>query len=123
MFVNTEAEIAEEGTLKGLAAGEARRTLVALPQPGDALLFRRVVIGLLAVGVLAPVGLIVYQSFLDGPFFQPTTALSLDAYRYILSDPMFYDAFLNTVIMAVGMVAIALPLGAALAFLLTRART
>jgi iron(III) transport system permease protein len=120
MSVNTRAEIAEEGTLKGLAAGEARRTRAALAQPGDALLFRRAVIGALAVCVLAPVGLIVYQSFLDGPFFQPKTSLSLDAYRYILSDPMFYEAFLNTVIMAVGMVAISLPLGAALSFLLTR---
>jgi len=33
---------------------------------------------------------------------------------------MFYDALWNTVIMAVGMVLIAVPLGAALSFLLTR---
>jgi iron(III) transport system permease protein len=91
-----------------------------IPQPGDALLFRRVTIGLLAVAVLAPIGLILYQSFLDGPFFSEQSKLSLSAYSYILVDPLFYDALWNTVIMAFGMVAIAVPLGAALSFLITR---
>jgi len=91
-----------------------------MPSPGNAVVFRRVVIGLLGLCVLAPIGLILYQSFLDGPFFNATSKPSFEAYRYILSDEMFYDALWNTVIMAVGMVAIAVPLGAALAFLLTR---
>ena len=51
-------------------------------------MFRVTVIGLLAVAVLAPVGLIVYQSFLDGAFFSPASRLSLDAYAYVLTDPV-----------------------------------
>ena len=42
----------------------------------EARTFRVTVIGLLAVAVLAPVGLIVYQSFLDGAFFSPASQLS-----------------------------------------------
>ncbi|MFS8039003.1 ABC transporter permease [Xanthobacter sp. AM11] len=91
-----------------------------IPRPGEARGFRRIVIGALALVVVAPIALIFYQSFLDGPFFQKSSILSLEAYVYVLTDPMFWDALLNTVVMAVGMVAIALPLGAALAFLLTR---
>lgn len=103
-----------------IASAELARRPVRLPRPGEALAFRRIVIGLLAVVVLAPVVLIVYQSFLDNPFFAPAAKLSLSAYRYILTDAMFYEALGNTVIMAVGMVSIAVPLGAALAFLITR---
>lgn len=36
--------------------------------PGEARLFRRLVIGLLTISVLTPICLIIYQSFLDGPF-------------------------------------------------------
>ncbi|MDQ0512937.1 ABC transporter permease [Ancylobacter amanitiformis] len=86
----------------------------------DAAPFRIGVIGTLAIAVLGPVGLIVYQSFLDGPFFSPRSQLSLDAYRYILSDPSFYEALGTTVLFAFGMVAVAVPLGSILAFLLTR---
>ncbi len=91
-----------------------------MPRPGEALAFRRSVIGLLALAVLAPIGLILYQSFLDGPFFIAKSRPGFSAYLYVLTDPMFYEALTNTVIMAVGMVAIAVPLGTALAFLLTR---
>lgn len=91
-----------------------------LPRPGEARGFRRAVIGALAIVVLAPIALILYQSFLDGPFFQKSSRLGLDAYAYVLTDPMFWDALVNTAIMATGMVAIAVPLGAGLAFLLTR---
>lgn len=102
------------------AAVQASQKFTPIPQPANALGFRRIVIGLLAVVVLAPIVLIIYQSLLDGPFFTPSSKLSIEAYRYILTDEMFYDALWNTVIMAVGMVAIAVPLGAALSFLLTR---
>ncbi|PSJ56110.1 spermidine/putrescine ABC transporter permease [Mesorhizobium soli] len=91
-----------------------------MPLPGNARAFRVTVISLLGLCVLAPILLIFYQSFLDGPFFTPASKLSLEAYRYILTDAMFYDALWNTVIMAAGMVIIAVPLGAGLAFLLTR---
>ncbi len=88
--------------------------------PRDARAYRVLVIGALAVAVLAPVGLIVYQSFLDGPFFSPASRLSLDAYAYVLTDPSFYEALWTTAAIAFGMVAVAVPLGGALAFLLTR---
>lgn len=108
----------------GGPAGQAAQSATAipppLPRPGDAKGFRRIVIGLLAIGVLSPILLILYQSFLDGPFFQKSTSVTLEAYQYILTDPMFWDALTNTVIMAVGMVAIAVPLGAGLSFLMTR---
>lgn len=108
------------GPLGGAAAAAASAIPAPLPRPGEAKGFRWAVIGLLALCVLAPIALILYQSFLDGPFFQKSTGLSLDAYLYILTDPMFWEALWNTVVMAVGMVAIAVPLGAGLAFLLTR---
>ncbi len=91
-----------------------------IPRPGEAPFFRNTVIGVLALAVLAPITLIVYQSFLDGPFFNANSKLALSAFQYILTDELFYEALWNTVIMAFGMVAIAGPLGALLAFLLTR---
>lgn len=110
-----------------LAPGQSRDNASALPAPppqirnrADARLYRGLTIGLLAIAVLAPVGLIVYQSFLDGPFFSPRTKVSLDAYAYVLTDPMFWKALWTTILFAVGMVVIAVPLGGMLAFLLTR---
>ena len=73
-----------------------------------------------AVVILAPLSLILYQSFLDGPFFQPSSKLSLSAYRFVLADGDFHRSFLTTLAVAAGMTAIAVPLGAALAFLMVR---
>jgi iron(III) transport system permease protein len=87
---------------------------------GDAALFRVLVIGILALAVFAPVGLIVYQSFLDGAFFAKSSKLSLSAYRYVLTDPTFYQALRTTTVFAFGMVAVSVPLGSLLAFLVTR---
>src|SRR5205823_12248230 len=42
------------------------------------------------------------------------------AYAFIFEDADFWTAFGNSILIAAGMVLIALPLGAALAFLLTR---
>ncbi len=36
---------------------------------------------LVALVTLAPLGLILYQSFLDAPFFMPAARASLDPYR------------------------------------------
>lgn len=73
-----------------------------------------------AIAILAPLLLVLYQSFLSGPFFAHNIHLTLDAYRFVFSDPNFYAAFGNTLLVALGMVAIALPVGAILAFLLVR---
>ncbi len=73
-----------------------------------------------AVVVLAPLGLVLYQSLLNGPFFSPAARLSLAAYRFVLADSDFYGAFATSAIIAFGMVAIAMPLGGLLAFLVVR---
>lgn len=86
----------------------------------EAMGFRLPVIGLLALLVLLPVGLILYQSFLDGPFFFPSSRLGLGAFAYVLNDADFYAALENTALFSLGLVAIAVPCGAALAFLLVR---
>ncbi len=70
--------------------------------------------------VLLPLAIILYQSFLDGPFFQPSAKLSISAYRFVLSDSDFHRAFGITAAVALGMTAVAVPLGAFLAFLLVR---
>jgi iron(III) transport system permease protein len=87
---------------------------------GNALPFRIVVLLLVAAAVMAPVGLIIYQSFLDGPFFDATARAGFDAWAYVLTDPDFWFALRTTAIFSVGMTAIAVPLGAGLAFVLTR---
>jgi iron(III) transport system permease protein len=73
-----------------------------------------------ALVVLAPLALILYQSFLDAPFFMPTAAFSNDAYEYVLTDSDFHSALITTVMIAVGMTVIAMPLGGILAFLVSR---
>src|SRR3954470_24451861 len=83
-------------------------------------LFRFTVIALTALAVLAPLSLVFYQSFLDQPFFQPGAKLGLDAYEFVLSEEDFWTAFFTTVAIAAGMTAIAVPLGAVLAFLMVR---
>ncbi len=97
-----------------------RSTRPAMLVRGDATLFRHVTFAVLAVVVLAPVGLIAYQSFLSGPFFDVTSRFGLDAYSFVFADPDFWKALRNTTVFAFGMVAVAVPLGAMLAFLLTR---
>jgi iron(III) transport system permease protein len=81
---------------------------------------RPVVILAVALVVSAPLGLIVYQSFLSEAFFSPTAAFSLGAYRYVLSDSGFHSAFGTSLLVSCGMTLIAVPLGSLLAFLLVR---
>src|SRR5215510_14065562 len=78
------------------------------------------VILILAVLVLLPVGIIVYQSFLDEPFFTPAAHFSLSSYEFILGERDFARAFLTSFALAAGMTAIAVPLGGVLAFLVVR---
>ncbi|UWU25557.1 iron ABC transporter permease (plasmid) [Rhizobium sp. CB3060] len=91
-----------------------------MPRVGNANAYRVVVITLLAVAVLAPVGLIVYQSFLSAPFFSARARFGFDAYRYVFTDKAFYRALGTTAVFSFGLVAIAVPLGGVLAFLITR---
>jgi iron(III) transport system permease protein len=82
--------------------------------------FRLPTVLILAVVVLLPVGVVVYQSFLDEPFFAATARLSLESYRFILAEPDFARAFLTSFVLAAGMTAIAVPFGGVLAFLVVR---
>ena len=70
--------------------------------------------------VFGPLGLIIYQSFLSEAFFSPTAALSLGAYRYVLTDSGFHSAFGTSLLVSLGMTLISVPLGSLLAFLLVR---
>jgi iron(III) transport system permease protein len=74
----------------------------------------------MAVFVLAPLLLIAYQSFLTAPFFDAKARLSFWAYKFVFAEADFWKALSMTIGLAVGMTAIAVPLGAILAFLLTR---
>lgn len=103
--------------LTGVASDGAGAAMVVR---GDAIVFRRATFGVLAALVLAPVGLIAYQSILSGPFFDAASRVGLDAFVFIFTDPDFWKALRTTTVFAVGMVAVAVPLGAMLAFLLTR---
>ncbi|ATB28464.1 ABC transporter permease [Melittangium boletus] len=73
-----------------------------------------------AVAILAPLLLVVWQSFLDGPFFARNVHPTLGAYQFVYEDPDFYRALGNSVLVAAGMACIAVPVGALLAFLLVR---
>ena len=83
--------------------------------------FRIAVVLATALMILAPVGLVVYQSFLSGPFFQPSSTFTTQAYAFVLfEEDDFREAFVNSAIIAAGMTAIAVPLGCIMAFLLVR---
>lgn len=83
-------------------------------------LWRAAVIALTATAVFLPLSLIIYQSLLSAPFFYPVKELGLEAYEFVFSDEDFASAFRNSLLVAIGMVAVALPLGAVLAFLMVR---
>ncbi len=80
---------------------------------------RASVIGLTALAVFLPLGLIFYQSFLDAPFFMPHK-FGIGAFQFIFDDSDFWDSLKNSLIIAATMALIAVPLGAILAFLMIR---
>ncbi len=81
---------------------------------------RATVITLSVLGIFTPLCLILFQSLLDAPFFAPVKNWGLSSYEFIFSDPDFQVAFRNGLIMAAGLAAIAVPLGALLAFIMVR---
>jgi iron(III) transport system permease protein len=72
------------------------------------------------LAIAAPLCLVLYQSFLDAPFFQPSARLSLSAFRFVFADADFHRALGSTLLVAAGMTALAVPMGALLAFLVVR---
>ena len=83
-------------------------------------LLRVLVIATVAAGILAPVGLVIYQSLLNAPFFSPAARVGLDAYRFVWGDPGFRRALLNSFVTAVGMTAVGVAMGSLLAFIVVR---
>ena len=81
---------------------------------------RFAIIAVITLAVLAPLSLVIYQSFLTAPFFQAGAQLSLSAYRFVFADEDFAVAFGTTLLLAACMTLIAVPLGALLAFLMVR---
>ena len=81
---------------------------------------RALTIALTAAAVLAPLSLIVYQSFLSAPFFDAIKHIGVDAYAFIFADADFWTALANSLLIATGMTLIAVPLGAVLAFVMER---
>ncbi|HEY1328780.1 MAG TPA: iron ABC transporter permease [Casimicrobiaceae bacterium] len=104
-----------EGAIRAdAAAGTATRPSLVASWP------RALTILVTALAVLSPLALILYQSFLSAPFFDARKTVGLDAYAFIFHDPDFWQAFLNSVLIASGMTLIAVPLGGLLAFVMER---
>ena len=82
--------------------------------------YRFLVLGITTLAVAMPLSLVFYQSFLTAPFFDPSAKASFAAYSFVFSDDDFWKAFWTTIAIASGMAAIAVPLGALLAFLMVR---
>ena len=82
--------------------------------------YRLLVLGLTTLAVAAPLSLVIYQSFLTAPFFDPSAKFGFAAYSFVFNDSDFWQAFWTTIVIAGGMAAIAVPLGALLAFLMVR---
>ena len=72
------------------------------------------------VAIALPLVIVIYQAFLDAPFFQPSAKLSLSAFRFVFADEDFHRAVGTNLILAFGMTAIAVPVGSVMAFLMVR---
>jgi len=83
-------------------------------------LSRITVIIVTTIIIFLPLGILLYQSLLDAPFFQPEKNPGLSAYRFIFDDPDFWSAFKNSLYISFGMLVVAVPLGGILAFLMVR---
>src|SRR5438477_2326535 len=95
-------------------AAARSRLSVALPSP------RYLALAGVALAVLAPLLLVLYQSLLSAPFFSAVAHWSVGAYRFVLTQPQFWRAFGTSCLVSAGMVVISVPVGSALAFLLVR---
>jgi iron(III) transport system permease protein len=82
--------------------------------------WRALTILVTATAVLGPLSLIVYQSLLSAPFFEPSKEIGFGAYDFIFHDEDFWKALRNSLMVATGMTLIAVPLGALLAFVMQR---
>jgi len=103
--------------MSATAAGALR----ARPGPLSALTpWRALTILVTAAAVLGPLSLILYQSFLTAPFFDPAKQVGIGAYEFVFADSDFWKALGNSLVISTGMTLIAVPLGALLAFVMER---
>src|SRR5258706_891575 len=86
----------------------------------EILTWRALTILVTATAVLGPLFLILYQSFLTAPFFDPRKTVGIGAYEFVFADADFWRALMNSVVIAGGVTLIAVPLGALLAFVMER---
>jgi iron(III) transport system permease protein len=82
--------------------------------------YRYVIMGFTALAVLAPLSLVLYQSFLTVPFYASRVQAGPTAYHFVFADEDFAIAFGTTLLLGASMTLIAVPLGAMLAFLMVR---
>ena len=59
-------------------------------------IYRLLVLGVTTLVVVAPLSLVIYQSFLTAPFFDPSAKIGLLAYSFVFADPDFWQAFWTT---------------------------
>ena len=64
------------------------------------------VLGLTTLAVAAPLSLVIYQSFLTAPFFDPSAKFGFAAYSFVFNDSDFWQAFWTTIVIAGGMAVI-----------------
>lgn len=69
--------------------------------------WRNNVVAITALFILAPVTLIVWQSFLSDVFFSQKAKTTHATYRFVHENPGFWNALRNTIILYGGMVIIA----------------
>lgn len=81
---------------------------------------RVLIVLVFAIAICLPLFLLIYQSFLSTSFFAPAAQASLDAYAFVLTDSEFWFALRNSLLIAFGMAAVAIPLGTGFAFLIAR---
>jgi iron(III) transport system permease protein len=81
---------------------------------------RFAVLGIAALVVLAALAALLYQSLLSGPSVEPAARWDLAAYSAVLGDGDFWSASLTTLILAIVMTVIAVPIGAVMAFVVVR---
>src|SRR5262249_11923842 len=82
--------------------------------------YRYLIVGITTLAVLAPVSLLLHESFLAVPVSTSIAQPGINAYHFVFAQKDFGMALATTVLLGIGMTVIAVPLGAALAFLMVR---
>jgi iron(III) transport system permease protein len=82
--------------------------------------YRYLIVGITTLAVLAPVFLLLHESFLAVPLSTSSAQPGINAYHFVFAQKDFGVALATTVMLGIGMTVIAVPFGGALAFLVVR---